>query len=100
MLSDDEIRALLNVCAEDPHVRGRRTRRSSGCCSNSGCRRAEIAALRWTLATGNERLDLDGRQLRVLGKGRRERLVVIGREAVRALDRYLRTATAEHVMAN
>jgi site-specific recombinase XerD len=91
MLSDDEIRALLNVCAEDHTFAGRRDEALVRVLLDSGARRAEIAALRWT--PGNPEtndVDLDGRQLRVLGKGRRERLVVIGREAVRALDRYLR----------
>jgi site-specific recombinase XerD len=91
MLSDDQIRALLNVCAEDRTFTGRRDEAIIRVLLDSGARRAEIAALRWT-PDNPERNDvsLDERQLRVLGKGRRERLVVIGREAVRALDRYLR----------
>jgi site-specific recombinase XerD len=39
-------------------------------------------------------VDLDVGTLRVLGKGRRERLLPIGRVAVRALDRYLRERAA------
>ena len=35
-------------------------------------------------------MDLDRGLLRVLGKGRRERILGIGRKTVRALDRYLR----------
>ncbi|MFN2636808.1 MAG: tyrosine-type recombinase/integrase [Gemmatimonadaceae bacterium] len=35
-------------------------------------------------------LDLDMREIRVLGKGRRNRVVTIGRKATVALDRYLR----------
>jgi site-specific recombinase XerD len=91
MLSDDQIRALLRVCAEDHTFAGRRDEAIIRVLLDSGARRAEIAALCWT--PGNPEtndLDLDSRQLRVLGKGRRERIVVIGREAVRALDRYLR----------
>lgn len=35
-------------------------------------------------------LDLDGRQIRIRGKGGKGRIVKIGHEAARALDRYLR----------
>jgi site-specific recombinase XerD len=91
MLSDDQIRALLSVCAEDRTFAGRRDEAIIRVLLDSGARRSEIAALRWTPSNPEtDDVNLDGRQLRVLGKGRRERLVVIGREAVRALDRYLR----------
>ena len=91
MLSDDQIRALLRVCSEDHTFAGRRDEAILRVLLDSGARRAEIAALRWTPEDPDTNdVDLDARQLRVLGKGRRERIVVIGREAVRALDRYLR----------
>jgi site-specific recombinase XerD len=91
MLSDDQIRALLRVCAEGHTFVGRRDEAIIRVLLDSGARRAEIAALRWTSDNPDTNdVDLDARQLRVLGKGRRERIVVIGREAVRALDRYLR----------
>lgn len=91
MLSDDRIRALLRVCAEDHTFAGRRDEAIIRVLLDSGARRAEIGALRWTPDNPDMNdVDLDARQLRVLGKGRRERIVVIGREAVRVLDRYLR----------
>ena len=91
MLSDDQIRALLRVCSEDRTFAGRRDEALIRVLLDSGARRAEIAAIRWTPEDPDTNdVDLDARQLRVLGKGRRERIVVIGREAVRALDRYLR----------
>jgi len=91
MLTDDQIRALLKVCAEDHTFAGRRDEALIRVLLDSGARRAEIAALRWTPDNPEANdVSLDERQLRVLGKGRRERIVVIGREAVRALDRYLR----------
>ena len=91
MLSDDQIRALLSVCAEGRTFAGRRDEAIIRVLLDSGARRAEIAALRWTPDNPDANdVSLDERQLRVQGKGRRERLVVIGREAVRALDRYLR----------
>ena len=91
MLGDDQIRALLRVCAQDHTFAGRRDEAIIRVLLDSGARRAEIAALHWTPEDPDTNdVDLDARQLRVLGKGRRERIVVIGREAVRALDRYLR----------
>jgi len=55
----------------------------------SGMRLAELAAARWE--------DLDARQgwLRVMGKGGRERLVPVGKAALRALDAYRRAALAD-----
>jgi site-specific recombinase XerD len=51
---------------------------------DSGIRRSELANLRI------EDLDLDMREITVVGKGRRNRVVTIGRKATVALDRYLR----------
>lgn len=63
------------------------------CCGfiDTGARRIEVANLRWapTEPEAND-VDLDLDQLRLLGKGRRARLVAVGRQTVRALDRYLR----------
>lgn len=48
----------------------------------SGLRVSELAGLTW------DRLDPDERLVRVLGKGRRERLVPVGRHALAALERW------------
>jgi site-specific recombinase XerD len=91
MLADDQLRALLRVCCADHSFAGRRDEAIIRVLLDSGARRAEIAALRWTPDDPETNdVSLDECQLRVQGKGRRERIVVIGREAVRALDRYLR----------
>lgn len=91
MLNDGQLRALLGVCAADHTFAGRRDEAIVRVLLDSGARRAEVAALRWTPGDPDTNdVDLDARQLRVLGKGGRQRIVVIGREAVRALDRYLR----------
>ncbi len=50
---------------------------------STGMRLAELAGLRL------ERLDLLSDQVRVLGKGRKERILPLGSRAVRALRRYL-----------
>ena len=52
----------------------------------SGLRVSEAAGLTM------DALDLDGREVRVMGKGRRERIVPLGGAAVRALDRYIAQA--------
>jgi site-specific recombinase XerD len=67
---------------------------------DTGARRAEVAGLRWT--PDNELtndVDLEARTLRVLGKGRRERLIRIGHKTVKDLDRYL-SARAKHPSAH
>ncbi len=56
---------------------------------DTGLRLAELAAL----TVGD--LDLDGREVVVLGKGRRPRTVRFGRKTAVALDRYLRSRGAE-----
>ena len=66
---------------------------------DTGARRAEIAGLRHTPDDPETNdVDLDGGILRVLGKGRRERVLAIGRKTVRAMDRYMR-ARARHSAA-
>ena len=50
---------------------------------------SEIANLRLDSEDGGD-VDLDGGVLRVMGKGRRQRIVPIGNKSVKALDRYVR----------
>ena len=58
---------------------------------DTGARLSEIANLRWVPSDDavND-VDLDRGLLRILGKGRWERMLGVGRKTVRALDRYLR----------
>jgi len=55
---------------------------------SSGLRLAELAGL------DLEHLDLPDRTVRVLGKGRKERAVPVGRKAVQALERWLQQRAA------
>jgi site-specific recombinase XerD len=91
VLRDGDLRKLLATVEKDASFTGRRDTALLRVLIDTGARRGEVAGLRWTPSddTTND-VDLDGGQLRVLGKGRRERLLPIGAKTVRALDRYLR----------
>src|SRR5207245_215255 len=59
---------------------------------DTGARRSEVAGLRYNSSGGAENdVDLDQQIVRVTGKGNRQRILPLGRKAVRSLDRYLRT---------
>jgi site-specific recombinase XerD len=62
----------------------------------TGVRRSEVAGIRCDPVRGD--LDLAGREIRIRGKGGRERIVKISYHAARAVDRYLR-ARAKHPLA-
>jgi site-specific recombinase XerD len=62
----------------------------------TGIRRSELAGIRCDPARGD--LNLAGREIRVCGKGGRERIVKISYQAARAVDRYLRVR-ARHPLA-
>jgi site-specific recombinase XerD len=57
---------------------------------DTGVRLAEITNLRWAADPDESDVDLDQGVVLVLGKGRRPRMVPIGKKTVRALDRYIR----------
>ena len=58
---------------------------------STGARLSEVANLRWTPEVPETHdLDLDSGIVRVMGKGRRERIAFLSPKAVKALDRYLR----------
>lgn len=90
LLSEDDLRALLKTC-QGQDLESRRDAALIWVFVDTGARLAEVTGLRWNPEddTKND-VDLERGQLRVLGKGRRERMIGIGRKAVRALDRYLR----------
>ena len=62
---------------------------------DTGMRRGELVGLRHSPDDPlNNDVELVQGVLRVVGKGRRERVVSVGRKAVRTLDRYLRVRRA------
>ena len=91
ILREPELRALLGVCEADKSFSGIRDAALVRIFLDTGARRAEISNLRYDPSDElvND-VDLDQALIRVLGKGRRERVVPIGNKAIRALDRYLR----------
>ena len=84
VLRDAELRRLLTACEKDRTFNGRRDEAVLRVFIDTGTRRAEVLGLR--LAD----VDLDQGLLKVIGKGSRTRMVAIGANTVRALDRYLR----------
>jgi site-specific recombinase XerC len=91
VLHDDELRRLLATCERGQGFEDRRDTALLRVFIDTGARRAEVAGLRFDPSDdANNDVDLDQGILRVMGKGRRERVVGIGAKTVRALDRYLR----------
>jgi integrase/recombinase XerC len=83
MLTADQVRALLKGC-EGPRMVDRRDVALVSLYYDTGARLSEIALL------GVDDIDLRDREARVLGKGRRERIVPFGARTAKAVDRYVR----------
>ena len=91
VLREEELKALLATCEKGQDFESRRDTAIIRVFCDTGARLAEVTNLRWNPNDETENdVDLDRGVLRVLGKGRRERVLSIGRKTVRALDRYLR----------
>jgi integrase/recombinase XerD len=81
-LNEPEVAALLNVAWEDTPL-GLRNRAIMEVFYATGARVSEVATMRL------ESLNLPEQTLRVIGKGNKERLVMLGSRAVEALKTYL-----------
>ena len=91
VLTEDAIRSLIAVCERDTSLEGRRDAAMIRVFADTGARLSEVVNLRLTPDDDDANdVDLDRGVLRLLGKGRRWRLVSIGNKTVKALDRYLR----------
>jgi site-specific recombinase XerD len=90
MLSDAELEAIVRAC-DGPSFDDRRDAALVRVFLSTGARLNEVSGLRWTpdVPETND-LDLDAGIMRVMGKGRRERISFLSAKAVAALDRYLR----------
>jgi integrase/recombinase XerC len=82
ILREAELRALLRSC-EGKEFTQRRDMAILYLFLDSGLRRAELTGLQV------DDVDLDHREVAVLGKGRRGRVVSFGRKAAWSLDRYI-----------
>lgn len=92
VLREAELRALLATCERDKTFAGRRDEAVLRIFMDTGARRGEVLQL------GVADVDLEQGLLRVTGKGSRTRVVPLGAQTVRAVDRYLR-ARAKHPAA-
>jgi site-specific recombinase XerD len=99
ILRESELKALLEAC-DGQDFEDRRDSAIIRCFIDTGARLAEIRGLRYTPNDPETNdVELDGAVLRVMGKGRRGRLVPLGAKSVKALDRYLRVR-ARHPIAD
>lgn len=91
VLSEDELKRLLATCATGQSFEDRRDHAVLRLFVDSGARLAEITNLRWTPDNPETNdVGLDEGAVRVMGKGRRMRLVGLGNKTIKAIDRYLR----------
>jgi tyrosine recombinase XerC len=82
-LTIDEMSKLLRMPDMSTPL-GRRDRAIMELFYAAGMRVSELASL------DMRQMDLDSREVRVMGKGNKERIVIIGMPAVRAIETYLR----------
>jgi integrase len=81
---DAAIAALLKVCSKGKTFEDRRDEAMIRFMLDTGARRGEVEALQCA------DVDLDQGLVRVLGKGRRHRVLPVGAKTIKALDRYER----------
>ena len=84
ILREPKLRALLQVVDADRTFGGRRDAAILRLSIDTGARRAEVAKVCWTpVEADTNDIDLDAGLVRVLGKGRRERLRARSAEVTR-----------------
>lgn len=85
VLAAEVIRRMLAVCSGRDFT-SRRDAALIRFAADTGARRGEMALM----TTSHHDLDLDGQAARLVGKGKKVRVVSLGDKVVRDLDRYLR----------
>ncbi len=90
VLTEDDLRKLLRAC-EGQWFEDRRDTAIIRLMIDTGCRIGEVLGLHWCPDDEEQHdVDLDQGVVRVLGKGRRWRVVSLGPKTARAMDKYLR----------
>lgn len=89
VLTLDELRALVAAC-DGRTFEDRRDAALIRIFFDTGARRAEIANLRWSRDADERDVDFTRGQVRLFGKGRRERFTAISPRTVEALEKYER----------
>ncbi|TKB57452.1 tyrosine-type recombinase/integrase [Ferrimonas aestuarii] len=84
------INQLLTHCKKDNNPKGERDFALLTLLFNTGLRRAEIVALQM------QDLDLNNRQITVIGKGNRQRMVYLNGDCMDAITRYLDHLRGHH----
>lgn len=90
MIPLGEITNLVNVCTKDEGASGPRDVSIIGLLYIAGLRRAEVVNLR------REDLDLENRELKVIGKGNKQRKAFLDTGTVNALSDWLKYRTDEN----
>jgi site-specific recombinase XerD len=91
VLRSEDIRRLISTAEKTKRFDDVRDAAILRVFYSTGIRLAELANLRWVPADPERNdIDLDQQVLRVMGKGGRQRLVNMGTQSTRALDRYER----------
>jgi site-specific recombinase XerD len=89
VFTSEELSALEKTCQGRSFAQ-RRDAAIIAVLTATGIRAAELAGIRYDVDPRRGDLDLWRREITVRGKGGRPRVVRIGHEAARALDRYIR----------
>jgi site-specific recombinase XerC len=98
VLNDDQLKAVLATCEKERDFASRRDAAIIRLFISTGIRLAELSRLYHRPPTAEEEseygavgyIDLDEEEIRVIGKGRRERHLHLPVKAAQALERYLR----------
>lgn len=92
VLPERDLKAVLKTCEGKRDFISRRDTAILRVLVDTGARLQELAGLRYRPGDEDHNdIDLDLGLMRVLGKGRRERVLPLGAKAVKALDRYVRS---------
>lgn len=94
VMSEAQLKALITTCSKSKDFDGIRDHAIIRLLIDTGMRRAELVGIRGRFdhrgRLDSEDLDLDANTVRVMGKGRKLRLVPFGGKTSQALYRYLR----------